>query len=211
MSATFLQAAQGTAAPNTVVNTTVSSIAVGSLIIVTGKYVGSGVTTTPSDDGGNTYSPLIAEQVVGTIAMRAFYALATHAVTNTVTITYGSSVTVKAGVCVFSGISASQPFDRAAAATNTSQTSASLSLSPSANGKLIVALLGPQAAAGTFTAGSNYAAATNNSTSLAAEYRLVGTTSETAPISWQNSSNWIEIAASFNLLPAGGTLAMMGV
>lgn len=46
------------------------------------------------------------------------------------------------------------------------------------------------------TIGTNYLAGTNN-TSATTEYRAVGTTSETAPLTWTGSTAWAEVAGAY--------------
>lgn len=93
-------------------------------------------------------------------------------------------------------------FDQAASNTGTS-TVAALTLNPATAGELIAACTSFNASVSGITPGADYLLS-NSTIGQGTEYRQVSTTSETAPLSWTNSVQWVEIAGAYIPMPAAG-------
>jgi hypothetical protein len=96
--------------------------------------------------------------------------------------------------------------DKVRTATNTS-TSASVAITSSADNELIAAGVTIGAGGITPTPGTDYSSGGSDNQltgTVYAEYRLAGTTSETAPASWAGSYAWGEIVSSFTTVPTAG-------
>lgn len=202
----FLKSTQSSGASVTTLAITVPAVPVGALVIVNVKFTVAVVLPSVTDNAStpNTYAAAIGPITSGTNIMYQFYGVAITGGVTTVTINWTNSVSVRATVEQFSGGKQTNAtvFDVAASNIGTG-TSASLTLTPSASGGLISACIGLNAGASAVVKGANYVIGTNNA-STSTEYRIPGTTSETAPISWTTSVLWAEIAGSYVAQPNYG-------
>jgi len=198
---------------NTTISVTVSSTAANSLLVVSIWGPNSETISSVTDNQSSSYTILGPVTTGGAADKRVWqaYAICAAGVTS-VTVTKSSSGVGGVIVDEYSGIDTGDPYDTHA--TNSGEsTSLSVSLSPAAAGKLIVASMGaylPGTSA--WTAGTNYTlyglvTFVASYDIIRSQYRLSGTTSETAPASFTFSvdDQWAEIATSFNLPSAANT------
>lgn len=210
-----VQLASGGANPLVV---TVAPTVINNLLVVNVKLgtanVGRHVTSI-TDNVGNTYLKAIGNigNPNGTFGIEQWYGVQTTGGATSITINLDGADSIRVQIDESSGGQTTNAavFDKAtsSAGGGIAGTSGSVSLSPTAAGELIavgVALT----SGGTFTAGSNYVIGSQN-TNGASQYRLNGTTSETAPITWQNSALWIEVAGAYIPLPTTAIKKISGV
>lgn len=181
---------------------TIPAATVNNVLIVNIKINSAATTVTSVTDNAstpNTYAKAIGPIVSGN-TMYQYYGVQVTGGATTVTVNLSASSTARADVDEFSGGQQTNAsvFDVATSNTGASGVSASLAtpLAPANNGELISASLAPSVTVSTFVAGTNYTLGVNQN-NLASEYRLSGTTSETAPISWTTSANWILVAGAY--------------
>lgn len=197
----FLKTQQNAGTTVTTLNITIAAAPVGSLNIVSVKFLNSSVsaiTVTDNASVPNTYAKAVGPITVTNSTMYQYYGVQATGGATQVTISWTTASTLRATVDQFSGGKQTNAtvFDKAASNTGASGTSGSLTLAPTVAGELIVAAIGWNAAVTAPTAGSNYLITSAN-TSTNTEYRQVGTTSETAPLSWTTSTAWAEIASAY--------------
>jgi len=190
------------------VSVTISSTASNSLLVVSFWMLAANTVSTVADNQSSSYTIIGPVSSGGDATLKIYqaYAMCGSGVTS-VTIT-GSAGTYIIGACVdeYSGIDAGDPYDVHATANGTG-TSASVSLTPAASGKLIVASLGGYAVS-SWAAGSGYTIYGNTDYStlhiLRSQYKLSSSASETAPATatYLFDNEWAEIATSFNLTAA---------
>ncbi len=194
----FIKSTQAAAASVSTLAITIPAVKVGYLVIVNIKLtsVVTGMTVTDNASIPNTYALAIGPIGISNV-MYQYYGVAATAGATTVTISWTGVTDIRATVEQFSGgkLTNATVFDKAASNTGTG-TSGSVSLSPTNAGELISACVGLSAGASAVTKGANYIIGTNNN-STSTEYRQVGTTSETAPITWTGSLTWSEIAGAY--------------
>lgn len=179
-------------------------IAQGDLVVVSFK-VGSpvtGISVTDNASTPNDYDLALGPHVDanGTQIYQLFGVARVGGATS-ITISWTSSTNSRAVVDEFSGLAAHNlvAFDKAVGAAG-SDTDATVALSPSATGELIVAMAGLGGVTGV-SAGSGYTLATSN-TSLSTAYNLSGAISETAPFVLTGSGIvWNEIAGAYTQKP----------
>lgn len=160
-------------------------------------------TATVTDNAGNTYVVSSTSLLFNASANKLllFYGVQLVGGATLVTVTLSGASNVQALADEFSGAAASNGALLAAvsAATNpetASGTGTALALStalqPTASGRLIYVIGGaPVASPPSWTAGSGYAVGqAAGAQALASEYKLAGTTSETAPFTASKSVNW---------------------
>lgn len=206
----FIKSAQNSGTSVTSLAITVQAVPTNALVVVNLKFLAAvaGLSVTDNASTPNTYTQAVVSALSGSDIMYQWYGVATTGGATTVTASWTGAATTRTTVDQFSGgmLTNATVFDVAASNTGTG-TSASLTLSPANAGELIVAGLGLNAGATAVTVGSNYLFGTNN-TSSATEYRQVGTTSETAPISWTTSVAWAEVAGAY--IPADASSNFFG-
>jgi len=205
--AAAVQTASNTGGAGTTISVTVSSTTVGNLVVISFLIWKSGgpapTISSVSDNGSNTYTSSATPQniVSNDLWLYQYYSKHTTTATSITVTTTGSNDSYQVLANEYSGVDASV-FDDSGTGTGTGTSLSVSGLSPSANGKIIVASAAT-AATGSWTAGSGYTLYGNNNVAgiyrLAMEYKLVGTTSETAPITFSSSGDWVEIASSFNV------------
>lgn len=210
MAASFIQSKANGASATSITVTLDAEAQLGSLIVVGARAGGNQSPNTPTDNGSggtHTYTAAIAEQAQGAIRARMWYTLVTKTGTTQITVTVGSSTFVEVQVMEFGGVKQSSPLGVAGTGSGGSGTSLSVSaISPTAGS--LIAVFATAGAAEAFTAGTDYTLA-NDGNLTGTEYRLVSTTSETAPFTMDVSAAWIEIAAEF--LPAPSSRMLVGV
>lgn len=214
MAAAAVQTANNGSGGTTVV-VTVSSTAANSLLVV--SIWGGYAVTSVTDNQSSSYTIIgpVSTGGGGSMLLSQAYAICAAGVTS-VTITQGTASNKGACVDEYSGIDTGDPYDVHATNSGTG-TSLSVSLTPAAAGKLIVASLGGYAATtSAWTAGSGYTLYGTNTLSglyelLRSQYRLSGTTSETAPatVSYAFEEGWAEIATSFNVAAIGKSFGVI--
>lgn len=206
MAATAVQTANNQAEPASSLNITISSTTSGNLLVVSVAVDPAITVSSVTDNQSSSYT--VGSSVTngggGSFKIYQAYAIANGGVTQ-VTVTASGSGSINAIVDEYSGTATSSVSDVRATNSGTG-TSTSVTLSPSGSGKLIVAtVLGTLAT--TWTAGTNYTLYgildyLGLSHVMRTEYRLSGTTSETAPATingWVAEEGWAEIATSFNV------------
>lgn len=205
----FIKSAQAVASSTTSLNITVTSVKVGYLVIVNMKFtsaVSGGLSVTDNASTPNTYAMSKGPIVVpsSTINLYQFYGVAVTGGATTITVSWTGTNTLRATADQFSGgkLTNAAVFDKAASNTGTG-TSASLTLSPTNGKELISVGVAFNAAVSSLTPGTNYLMGTSSS-STSTEYRTVGTTSETSPMSWTTSTGWAEIAGAYLARSNGG-------
>jgi hypothetical protein len=169
----------------------------GDLIVVGVALSGTSVTiNTPTDDKSNSYSTTVGptDSGDGTSRIKQFSAVDLVGGMTQVTVTLSGNGTYAVFVDVFHGGPNAGVLGQTSTGTGTSTTPAVTSFSPRA-GSLIVALTRINANQ-TWTAGTNYTLGSIQARS-ASEYRLISTTTETAPFSGTASGVWVEVAAEF--------------
>lgn len=212
--AAAVQTANNQVEPGSSLNVTISSTTAGNLLIVSVAVDPSITVSSVTDNQSSSYTvgSSVSNGGGGSFKVYQAYAVANAGVT-TVTITASGSGSINAIVDEYSGTATSSVNDVRATNSGTG-TSLSVSLTPSASGKLIVCtLLGPLAT--TWTAGSGYTLYgvlnyLGVSEIMRTQYKLSGTTSETAPATingWVAEEGWAEIATAFNPAASGATAA----
>ena len=165
------------------------------------------ITITDNAGGGTNVYAQSTELSGGGFNQCQMYGVQVNPGATIVTLTFSISVAVRAVVDEYSGNATSNANVYDISATNSgTDTSSSVSLIPSSAYNLIVANLALSSPT-TITPGANYTIGANAVTSPT-EYRLIGTTSETAPASWTGSQAWTEIATSFR--PYGSVASVGG-
>lgn len=171
------------------------------LIVISTK--GTGIISSITDNASTPNTYALAKSSVNTTPHDyQYYGVQVTGGATTITVNYSSGVGNRTFVNEFSGGKTTNVtvFDKSAENSGNGS-SGSLSLSPTNSGELIVAFKAANTGGTiTHTAGTNYTLApdgTNGSISSAIEYRLSGTTSETAPITWNNSDLWTEVAGAY--------------
>lgn len=212
------QTASGAAA-GSLVHTFTTPTVVNNLVVVNIKVAAvSFVLTSVVDSAGNTYALAgWRESNVGgsPITVYQYHGVQVTGGATTVTVNFPGTQAIRICVEEFSGgmTSNATVFDKSAANNlgASGGTSASLTLAPANAGELISVFVG-LTGGGTFTAGTNYVIGTQN-TNGTSQYRLSGTTSETAPITWTTaiSSDWIEVAGAYIPLPTSTIKTFAGV
>lgn len=202
----FLHSTQTSGSAVTSLPVTVTAVPIGALVVVSLKFTSSVTGVSVTDSAGNTYLKAFGPSSNGTAnTVYQFYGVATSGGSTTVTPSWTSSAALRVTVEQFSGGMSSNAtvFDTtiSTSAFGTG-TSSAASIAPTAAGELIVASIGLASGAASITVGSGYSFGTSQ-ISLTTEYKLSGTTSETAPLSWTNSLTWAEIAAAYIAAPAG--------
>jgi len=195
----FVQASNFGSVNSNQIVLTVSATTQYNLVVVAIYWRGTeaGTVTAISDNAGNTYE-IGTQYTAGHRKCYLSYGIQTTGGATSITIDMSSSGLRVAEAAIFSGFgnasNNTNVFDVRAEATGSS-TTPSLSLSPSASGELIVAsvmtLIG-----GTATAGTDYTLTKSANQRIQNEYRLSGTTSETAPMT-TTATDWNEIAIAF--------------
>jgi hypothetical protein len=203
----LIKSQQGSGASVVTLATTVQSVRVGDLVVVNIKFTSAGpsaVSVTDNASTPNTYTSAIGPITNSTSTMYQFYGVAVVGGATSVTVNWTTSATLRVTVEEFSGGQKTNAtvFDVAGSSTGTG-TTGTLTLAPAAAGELISAAIGFASAPSAITKGTGYIIGTNN-TSTTTEYRQVGTTSETAPITWTTSEAWAEIAGAYNPLSGVG-------
>jgi RHS repeat-associated protein len=122
--------------------TTAAIDTTGATFIIAAVSYNTGATPTISDSKGNTWTPLTASAVTGTVTQRLYYAAnpvvgSGHTFSNTAASNFSS-------ICVaaFSGVSTSSPFDRENGATSSLSTIQTGSVTPAVNQELVATGLG---------------------------------------------------------------------
>lgn len=183
---------------------TLSATGVGNLVTGYAKANGNTVTLTGvTDDVGNTY--VVSAAVDSGTTNRLFMAYGVQVTGGATAITFtfsnSGSVAVRCGADEFSGNNSTNAttFDVSSSGSGNSSTPSVTTFTPAANGELIYAVAGHQLGTGaTWTAGTGYTLYGGpNPGSTHSEYRLSGTTSETAPFTMNNSNLWTEWAMAF--------------
>lgn len=179
---------------------TVPAVKVGQLVVITMKFAGSisGIAVTDNASVPNSYAQAVAPVAQGSNRIAQWYGVATTGGATVITVSWTGSVSNRITVDVFSGGNRTNAtvFDKSASNTGSSATTASLSIAPANAGQLIVAGIIFSGTPTGLAKGTNYLFS-NSSTSLASEYRQVGTTAETAPFSWTGSNSWAEVASAY--------------
>lgn len=189
----------------TTVVVTISATGHNNLVVVGIKLIVQNITVVSVvDSAGNTYAAA-AGPIDSSTNVRGYmyYGVQTTAGATTVTVTVSGAATFRCFVSEFSGGATSNAavFDKVATNTGSGVT-ASVTLSPSAPGNLIVANIGPNPSISSHTlTNANYTASII-STSVQ-YYRLSSTTSETAPVDFLPSAPWNLIASSFKPSTSG--------
>ena len=157
----------------------------------------SGLSVTDNAPIPNTYSQAI-QYAGGNNVMYQFYGVQVSPGATHIIITWTSNNSVRAIADEFSGLGTNQAtvFDTAVHSNGTGTSSSVSGFSPANNGELISMGLGTTTGISAFVAGTNYVTSTST-VGLSAEYRLNGTTSETAPASWTTTSAWLEVAGAY--------------
>lgn len=204
MAALQVQTATQATGSGTSVVITVSSTVQNNLVVIHVKV--TGVTETLSsvtDDKGNTY--VVSSPLAGGTEYRLYQAYGVQVTGGVTAITcnFSSNVASKrCGADEYSGnkITNATTFDASATGTGTGTSLATGALSPAATGELIVATYAVSGPA-TFTNGTNYTLYNGvNPVTVRSQYRLSGTTSETAPCTQNVSQTWGVIATAFKLI-----------
>lgn len=191
------------------ITVTIPTTSVNNLVVLTIRVLSPTATINSVIDNASTpnlYTKAIGPIVSSELSQRVsqYYGVQVAGGVTQITIAVSASPNVRVNVDEFSGnaLTNSSVFDTAGSNIDggTATTSASLSqaLTPVNAGELIVAGLGPASGGnlGTVTQGTGYTIATGQ-TNLSSEYKLSGTTSETAPISWQNNNKWVLVAGAY--------------
>lgn len=215
MAAAPVQTSAQTQVTATSADITVSSTGLNNLVVVHVR-INSLTETVDSitDNVGNTY-------VVGTGASQGTstiyqgYGVQTISGATTITVTTSASVNITCGADEFSGTATSNAavIDDSGSGAGTGTSASVTGLTPSAAGKLIVATA-RTSSIGSWSAGTNYTLYFNGSSqprALMSEYRLSGTTSETAPATNTVSGDWSEIARSYNLSSGANTRGFFAI
>lgn len=197
MAYTHVQSSATTTGTATSAAITLSATVAGNTVVVHVYMASTSATVTSvTDDKGNSYSVSSRQNVAaGTHSATQAYGLQSVGGVTAVTVNFSGSVTFAVGADEFGG---NANFDVRAVASPGNVTSSSVSgFTPSAAGNLIVVT----AVAGSsrnFTAGTNYTGGLDpTSHQVWSEYRLNGTTSETAPFTINSATQVAEIATSF--------------
>lgn len=200
----FIKNTQNAATSVTSLVITIPAAKVGHLVIVNIKFVSAvtGVTVTDNASTPNTYA-LAVGPISGTGGnISQFYGVQVTGGATQITISWTGSSTIRAGATEFSGGQKTNAavFDKAASASGTG-TAAAVVIAPTAVGELLMSGAHLNTGASAPVAGANYILATTN-TSLTEEYRLSGTTSETAPETWTTSVGWAQAVGAYIPLDA---------
>jgi hypothetical protein len=206
MAAAAVQTSSVAAGTGTTVSATLSATVKNNLVVIhivmaTTAETCSSVTDNASPP--NTY--VLSSPVDNTTRTYQAYGVQITGGATSFTATFSSNVVTKGvGADEYSGTAVSNAavFNTSGTGTGSATTCAVTGFSPTQAGLLCVATI-VLGSVRVFTAGTNYTRFLNgsNSANLHSEYRLVGTTSETAPGSWTTSTTYGEIASSFWLTP----------
>jgi len=207
-----VQTASGVGTGTTTVVVTISSSGANNLLVVSLWYATGVSFVSLTDNLGTSYTSSSAVTTASGISIVQSFAVVASGVTS-VTVTYDTNVGAggTAGVIVdeFSGNATSSVYDIRGTGFGTGTSLATSIFTPSASGKLIVAtVLGYLANVGGWTAGSGYTLYGQRDYAgyplLRTQYKLSGTTSETAPatVSYAVLDEWAEIATAFNQFTA---------
>lgn len=219
MAFSFVQTStQGSTTTATTTVTFSAGTGSGNLVVGFAKLSDASHTLTSiTDDKGNTYAT-VGPITSSNNAVRVYMVYGVQTTPGATVLTFtstGNTGTFRCGADEFSGGASSNAavFDVSATATaqNVGGTpDPSLTLSPSASGKLIWSGVAANSAF-VATAGSGFTRSNGGASSLGghSQYKLSGTTSETAPMTGTVSgSYWCEVAGSFN--PASGVTVNAG-
>lgn len=204
MAFAFVQGPAPVAGTGTTVAITVSATVAGNLVTVRIRSATTEVATSVTDNVGNTY---VLSSAVDMSTFRTYMAYGVQVTggATTITVTWAASgVSKSVAADEWSGGAASNAaiFDTSASATGTG-TAIAVTLSPAASGELIVGAINRGTGTGNITAGTDYTIpAADVGRLVCRQYRLSGTTSETAPATIYTSLAWCEIAMAFK--PASG-------
>lgn len=185
---------------------TMSATGAGNLVTLgCSVSVAGSPTLSVSDTAGNTY--VVSSPVdYSTFRMWMIYGVQASSAT-TVTFTFSTTVSGTCGADEYSGNASTNAsaFDVSASGTGTGTSLATSTFTPAASGELIVGYAARQGAAANFSAGTSYSSTWTTSSFSYMEYRLSGTTSETAPITLSASRTWGEVAMAFKAPAATAT------
>lgn len=184
----------------------VSATGQNNVVVVTIAFsaIRSGISVTDNASTPNTYAQAGTTND-GSISIYQFYGVQVTGGATSITVSWTGGGSVAPIAEEFSGGATSNAaiFDKSSTGTGSAATSGAVtSFAPTNSGELIVSSIIFNAVISSPTAGTNYALGISSSTTKATEYRLNGTTSETAPISWTNSANYDEVAGAYLPAPA---------
>lgn len=188
---------------SSLVITPTAPLTVGNLVVVSIKTFPARTISSVVDSAGNTYALAGTRTSSGGVKSDQYYGVQVVGGATTVTASVsGGATAIRATIDEFSGgkQTNAQVFDRAATNVGTG-TSGSVTIAPISAGELVSAMIAPDSTTTSITPGTNYTAGTLFGTQ-STFYRLSGTISETAPITWTNSVAWAEIASAY--IPLGG-------
>lgn len=170
------------------------------VLVVNIKILNGSVTVTSVTDNAsspNTYANAVGPIDNG-IRTYQYYGVQVTGGATTVTVNLSGSIAVRVDVDEFNGgaLTNAAIFDNSSSGNGTGTSATVTSFNIARVGALISASVSPVSTITTPVAGANYTLGQNQA-NLPSQYRLSSSTSETAPISWTNSSQWAEVAASY--------------
>lgn len=215
MAFSFIQSVQSTGS-GTNSSLTVASTVQNNLLVINIK-LGSNSETISSitDNVGNTYAKAFGPVDNGTtLRTYQFYGVQVTGGATTITINKSGTVnTWRTTVDEFNGgnITNATVFDKSSAQTNAGTSSAlSTPIAPTTAGELIVSGVSFLTAPGSPVVATGYTIGTLGAATAGSQYKLSGTTSETAGMTWTGGTTWSNIVSAF--IPRGnnsGFLAFM--